>query len=256
MKKIIFLLIISIISVGSYPSAQMMAPRKLVTAPTAGSVAHKSFISETHLFDGGGVLYQIDFGIVDLIDSGLSYGGSNIIGSSKINWQPRPGFQASIRIVEESMVSPGVSIGFDSQGDGPYLSNIKCFQVKSRGVYLVLSRNYDLFGDFGIHGGVNRSLEDGDGDEDLSFWTGFNKTIGRAVEIAGEYDFATNIGESGRMRPDNGYLNAAVKMHFGRLIFELDIKNILRTDKTDPNGGMISSPEPSRELKISYQGTI
>lgn len=212
---------------------------------------------DTQLFDGGGIMHMIGIGVTDLVNIGVSYGGSHIIGSTKISWQPHAAFQVRIRIVEESMKNPAVSIGFDSQGDGAYLGGkgLNRFLTKSRGVYAVVSRNYRLLGNMGFHGGVNYSLEEDDGDRDPSFWAGLNKSVGNNIEVCGEYDFATNDNERGSMNVKHGYLNSALKWSFGGVFtLEFDLKNILRNDKMDTEGLFREKPQVSREIRLFYQG--
>ena len=212
---------------------------------------------DTQLYDGGGVVQTISIGIIDLVNVGVSYGGSHIIGSSHVIWQPHAGFQARVRIVEETLINPAVSLGFDSQGDGPYRAGkgFNRFRIKSRGAYLVFSRNYNLIGNLGIHGGVNYSLETDDNDRDPSFWVGFDKDIGRYIDICGEYDFATNDNENENITLDRGYLNAAIKWHLGSTFsLEFDLKNILRNNKKDIMEQYEEKPEASREIRIMYHG--
>jgi hypothetical protein len=214
---------------------------------------------DTQLYDGGGVMQTVNIGILNLVDVGFSYGGSHIVSSSKITWQPHVGANIRIRIVEESFTTPAFSLGFDSQGDGPYYKGEEKnrFRIKSRGAYIAVSRNYLLLGDLGLHGGINYSLENDDGDFDPSFWVGMNKTLGKNLELCGEYDFATNDNLQKSTTLEDGYLNAAVKWNFGNAFtLEFDLKNILRTEKeflTAPDG---ESPEPSRELRFFYRGSF
>ena len=137
------------------------------------------------MFDGGGVSQRVVFGLFNYVNIGASFSGSDIIGSGKVNWQPHAGFQASVRVVEESMYNPAVSIGFDSQGQGPYIRGEKMnrFLNKSRGFYAVVSRNYNLLGNLGLHGGANYSPEDSDGDHDPSFWAGLDKDLGTKFRV-------------------------------------------------------------------------
>ena len=237
--------------------AETIPPCRLVTTPTAGSLPGRTYLLDTRLYDGGGVVHMIGIGLTDLVDVGISYGGSNIIGSSKITWQPHVSFQARVRIVEETLRNPALSIGFDSQGDGSYLAGKKLnrFRIKSRGVYAVISRNYSFLGDMGVHGGINYSLETDDGDRDPSFWVGLNKTIGRNIGLFGEYDFATNDNENKNITADRGYLNAAITWNFGDVFtLEFDLKNILRNAKNNFTGGSVNKPEPSREIRFFYRG--
>ena len=231
-------------------------PLRLVDAPTAGTIPAKSVILETSLFDGGGVVQYAGFGLTGMVNIGCSYGGAGIVGAGRITWQPHAAFQIRIRIIEESLHAPAIAVGFDSQGFGPYArgQGINRFRTKSRGAYLVVSRNYSFLGDLGIHGGVNFSLETDDGDEDPSFWAGIDKNIGDAIEFCAEYDFATNDNEDEQITADRGYLNCAVKWHIGgAFTLELDIKNILRNTKKDIAGLLDVRPEPSRELRFTYQ---
>lgn len=238
-------------------SAENLPPSRLVIAPTSGSLPARTYIFDTQLFDGGGVVYMFNIGIADLVNIGISYGGARIIGSSPVIWQPHVGARFRIRVLEESLKSPAVSLGFDSQGDGPYLTGegLNRFRIKSRGVYIVMSRNYRFLGDLGFHGGVNYSLETDDNDRDPSFWVGFDKSIIKRLEMCFEYDFATNDNENRNDSSRRGYLNAAVKWKFGEaFVLEFNLKNILRDAQYDGTGYLVDEPEPSREIRLYYLG--
>jgi hypothetical protein len=240
-------------------SADFDAPCRIVDTPTAGSPAPWGFILESALFDGGGLVQRALFGISRYAAVGVSYGGSDIIGSKRVSWQPHVGVQARVRLIEESMKSPALSLGFDSQGDGPFLRGEKLnrYRYKSRGVYLVVSRNYRFFGNLGVHCGANWSPETSDGDSDPSFWAGLDKNIGPAIGLCGEYDFASNDNRTGRMSAGRGYLNCAVKWQFGKsFAIEFDLRNILRVEQRDSSGEVVKNPQPSRELRFSYSGAF
>lgn len=231
--------------------AQHIQPCRLVNAPTAGTLPARSYYLDTHLFDSGGVAHRIGIGVTELLDVGVSFSGVNIIGSRRIVWQPHVGAQVRIRVVEETLRTPAFLLGFDSQGEGPY--HVNRFRNKSKGIYLVMSRNYRLLGNFGIHAGANYSLETADGDEDPSFWVGFDKNIGPIVDVAAEYDFATNDNENEIKTADRGYLNVAVKLNLGgSFTLEFDLQNILQNTLRDFAGRTSTEPEPSRELRFYY----
>jgi hypothetical protein len=237
---------------GMAPVAGQVQPLRLVTAPTAGMLPGKSYHVETTLFEGGGVTQRFNLGISDFMGIGVSYSGGGVIGSQRVAWQPHVGALVRIRIIEESLSSPGVAIGFDSQGEGGYLQSQNRFRQKSKGAYLVMSRNYSLWGDFGLHGGVNYSFED-DSDHDPSFWTGFDKAFGSHLEFCGEYDFATNDNEDRSMTADRGFLNAGCRIHLnGAFTLELNVRNLLRNEKAGISGAPGARPEPARELRFSY----
>ena len=238
-------------SAASSAGAQVQ-PVRLVTAPTAGMLPGKTYAVETNLFDGGGVIQRLNIGIIDLLGIGVSYSGAQIIGSRKVVWQPHAGMQVRVRIIEESLHSPAIAIGFDSQGEGGWLESRDRFRQKSKGAYLVLSRNYRFLGDFGLHGGVNYSLED-NSDRDPSFWTGFDKSLGSHLELCGEYDFATNDNEDHTLTADRGFLNAGVRLHLnGAFTLELNIRNLLRNENAGLTGISGAKPQPARELRFSY----
>ena len=254
--RILFAAAVFFIMLECLSHADTIAPRRLVNAPTAGSLPGKSYYLETYLFDGGGMTQRIGIGVTDLLDIGVSYSGANIIGFSRVEWQPHMGAQIQVRIIEETMAHPAVSVGFDSQGYGPYISgeNLNRFRAKSKGAYLVMSRNYILMGNLGLHGGVNYSFEDDDGDRDPSFWVGIDKNIGSVIEFCCEYDFATNDNENESITSDRGYLNGAVRFILSSdFTLEFDLQNILRNTKMDYIGGDDDTPEPSREIRLYYR---
>ncbi len=173
-------LILALLVLPARVSADGDAPCRLVDTPTAGVLLYRQYSLESQLFDGGGLVQRVSVGLNRYVSAGFSWGGSNIIGAERVVWQPHVGIQARIRLAEETMHTPALAFGFDSQGEGPWLGgeNRDRFRNKSRGVYLVLSRNYRLLGNLGFHGGANYSLETGDGDNDPSFWAGFDKDRG------------------------------------------------------------------------------
>jgi hypothetical protein len=235
--------------------AQGHQPQRIVTTPTAGSLPARSYQLETHLFDGGGVTQRLLIGVTGHVDIGVSYSGANIIGSRALDWAPHVGAQLRIRIIEETFGTPGISLGYDSQGDGPFFEgeNLNRFRTKSRGAYLAVSRNYQLLGNLGLHGGVNYSFEDDDGDRDPSFWAGLDKSVTSNVDICAEYDFATNDNENKDITANRGWMNISLKLHLsGSFTLELDIQNILRNAKRDLSGISEEKPEPARELRLYY----
>ncbi len=230
---------------------------RLVTTPTAGSLPSLNYSLETHLFDSGGVVQTFVFGLHDLIDIGVSYGGSDFIGSSRIALQPHAAPKIQVRILEETYANPAIAAGFDSQGQGAYSGGDKAerFRVKSRGAYIVVSRNYRLLGNLGLHGGVNYSLEKDDGDGDPDFWAGLNKSVWGGIELSCEYDAATNDGKGGDITLDKGYLNAAFKWSFGgAFTIEFDLTNILRNSRYISPDTREGNPQPGREIRLVYRG--
>ncbi len=160
-------------------------PTMLIDKPTAGLLKRGSYSVSSNFFQDGGVLVGISVGVFEPFTFGISYGGTDIIGQNKINMNPMPGINAKLRLVSESSTMPALAIGFDSQGKEPYLNadTLKRYTIKSPGVYLAASKNYEFLGNLSLHGGLNKSMETNDGDKDLNAYVGAEKSIGRDISI-------------------------------------------------------------------------
>lgn len=218
----------------------------LLDIPTAAVVSRGTANMTLRVFSRGGLLGGVYAGVSDRILLGISFGGSNILGTGDINWYPRPEVAIKYLLIGETTTLPALALGFESQGYGAYDDTLNRYQIKARGFYGVLSRNFSLAGTFGMHAGVNYSIENKDKDERLNMFVGADKSINPHLTILIEYDFARNDNQSlpgfGR---DKGYLNIGARVTLGgRIGLELDLRNLL-----DNRVGSIS---PSRELRILY----
>ena len=88
----------------------------LLNTPVAKTLPQKGILTELRMYDGGGLLAAIGVGITDQFSIGVSYGGSNIIGSGNVDMNPQPCVQLRALIKEEQFLSPAIVLGFDSQG--------------------------------------------------------------------------------------------------------------------------------------------
>ncbi len=225
-----FLLIPAAAEAQSYAGdAAAVEPTMIVDKPTAGILKRGSYAVRTNFFERGGVLVGISVGVFDNFAFGVSYGGTSIIGYDKIEMNPLPGVNAKLRLVDEGVTMPALALGFDSQGKGPYVDSTNRYTIKSPGFYLAGSKNYSFMGNLSIHGGLNLSLERGDGDKDLNFYVGAEKSIGRDISIYGEYDFANNDNNSRSLGKGRGYLNFAFRWSWGKgLVVGFDLKNVFK----------------------------
>ncbi|MXW77723.1 MAG: hypothetical protein F4Z57_01795 [Gemmatimonadetes bacterium] len=175
----------------------------LIDSPTAGLVNKGHYAVNVHLFADGGAVGRLHVGVLKRLSVGVSFGGEQLIGTGAVDWYPRVGLAARCRIIEEGYTWPALLLGFDSQGIGPYRD--QRYQVKSKGIYLVLSKNYtSMLGELGVHAGVNMSREDAD-DGDWSAWLGIDKSL-RFMALFGEYV----LGRYNGLRDQGvaeGYLN-------------------------------------------------
>jgi hypothetical protein len=226
-------------------------PTMLVDKPTAGLLKHGSYSVTSNFYQQGGVLVGISVGIFEQFTFGISYGGTDIIGPNKIDMNPLPGVNAKLRIVSESSVMPALAIGFDSQGKEPYLSadTLKRYTIKSPGVYIAVSKNYELLGNLSFHGGLNKSMEIADGDKDLDMYLGIEKSLGRDISIMLEYDFATNDNNNYALGKGNGYFNFGFRWTWGKgLVVGFNLKNVTK-NQDNVNIG-------NRTLQIDYIGNF
>ncbi len=248
MKKLIMILLLLLgLATSSFSQLKKLPPLLLIDVPTAGTLPKGSYVSHLRIYPNGGLLASLSIGLSNRVYLGLSFGGENIIGEGKINWNPEPGIHFVYRIMDENIALPAVSIGYQSQGYGPYLENddTKRYSIKSRGFYAVGSKNYTFIGDLSSHGGLNYSLENDDTDEDLNFFIGLAKSLNPDLTLLAEYDLAINDNGSKSIGDGKGYLNLGLRWLFAkRLALQFQMKNILENKE--------NVPYSNREIKISY----
>jgi hypothetical protein len=228
-----------------------LEPTRLIDSPTAGLIDKGRFAVDLRLFPDGGVLTQINAGVMRRLSIGLSYGGVNVIGDDLIDWHPRVEVAARYRVIEETTGLPAITAGYETQGFGPYQRTSARYKIKSKGFFVAGSKNYiSGLGQFGVHGGINWSRERDDGDKDVSGWAGIDKTINEELAVVAEYDFAFNDNDSSSLGEGKGYLNAGV--HWSavpNISVGFVLKNVLGNG--DDNGGGPDS-DLSRELSVRY----
>ncbi len=231
------------------PLPDVATPDKLVDFPTAGTLPRASFNVELDAFSRGGILSFINIGLHERFTLGISYGGTGILGDQDPDWNKRPEYKVKLRLIDESYAFPAIAIGFESQGTGFYDDDLDRYQFKAPGFYLVASKGYRAYNWVsGIHAGAHiNTLEDnGDGDDDPSFFVGFDITFNNNLSIVGEYQAAFNDNsDSSPYGTGRGYLNMGVLWTFSdQLQLGAIFKDIL------DNSGVTESI--TRELRITY----
>ena len=200
---------------GSAGSSARLEPRYLIDVPTAGMIDRGSFSVDCDFYQGGGVLLGLGVGVFDRLSIGISYGGSKLIGGEPPVMNDLPGFNVKVRVIEEGFVFPALAIGFDTQGKDGYIKALNRYAIKSPGFYAVISKNYATLGFLSLHGGVNYSLERGDGDKDPNVFAGIEKTIGPVVSVMMEYSLGLNDNDAQAIGRGKGYLNASLRVSVG-----------------------------------------
>jgi hypothetical protein len=145
---------------------------------------------------------------------------------------------------------PAIALGFDSRGYGAFIdtltdslsSEVNRYEIKSKGFYAAVSRNFNFLGNLGVHLGTNYSTERGDDDENMNFFLGIDKSINPQISLFAEYDFAFNdneeIGkeEDYRFGEGNGYLNTALRLKCTEnLIIRIHFRDLLNNQYEHPD---------------------
>ena len=93
----------------------LLEPLRVVDTPTAGTLMRGSFRTEIDVYPNGGILAGVGAGITDRFMFGISYGGTNIIGTGDIYWNKQIGATLRYRLFEEDLLLPAILLGYDSQ---------------------------------------------------------------------------------------------------------------------------------------------
>jgi hypothetical protein len=221
----------------------------LVDNPTCGNYHRGQYELRARMEPEGGVLGGVYIGITDNFSIGVSYGGDRVIGYGDIEGYKHPEVEVRFRIFEETLLYPAFALGFSSQGHGPQIESFDRYRIKSKGFYGVVSKNFELIGDLSLHGGINYSLEQDDGNNNLNVFLGLEKSIADKFSLICDYDFAFNEGIDAYR--ENGYLNAGLKGYFlPHIAIEFAVRNLLKTGDESQGDGI------NRVLKLSYIDSI
>jgi len=245
--KLSFILLLLSLNLFSQSTSVFPQPTDLVTCPTAGILPRGAFLMDANLYRDGGLLFGMAVGVSGNLMFGISYGGSQIVGNQDVLWNEQPGVEVKYRLFEEGMSHPALALGFNSEGYGAYMKDLKRYEQKAKGFYCTLSKNFDLFGNLGFHGGANfNPLENQkDKDRDPSVFFGIDKDINSEISIFGEWDAAINDNDLDKMTFGKGYLNAGVRFNIvEHFHFEVLFTDILMNNK--------NIDHINRELRINF----
>ncbi|HTX17607.1 MAG TPA: hypothetical protein VMG34_03015 [Bacteroidota bacterium] len=223
-------------------------PRYIIDTPTAGLLKRGAFAMDVDFFENGGMTVGLSAGALDRLSFGISYGGTGIIGSGDIAMQKLPGVNVKFRLFDETMAMPAIALGFDSQGKEGYIDSTQRFTIKSRGFFAAGSKNYSIAGNLSVHGGVNYSLENQDGNKHMDFFVGGEKSLGSDISLLCEYDFGTN-DNNGAVGKGRGYLNTGLRWSWGNgFTLGFDLKDLVKNQNQVVVG--------NRTIKVEYVRTI
>lgn len=224
-----------------------MPPRELVDCPTAASLPRASFDFRLRTSSDGALIAQTHIGLHRRFALGVSYGGERVLGEGNVDWYNQVEFMVKYQLLRETYVSPAIAVGYDGQGYGRWFADLNRFMYKSKGIYVVASKGYQTYQwASGLHFGINRSLEDDDGDDDLDVFMGADLSLQNDVQLVAEYDLGLNDNReeehSGR---GWGYFNVGLRWIFSeRLELGIDFENLL--------DNRLDTHSFTRSIRITY----
>ena len=92
-------------------SQEKVQPRWLIDSPTAGLLPRGSFAVDVRLYEGNGILTQMEMGVFDRASVGFSFGGHHIVGNQGARLNPTVEFAGRIRVLEETAGLPALAVG-------------------------------------------------------------------------------------------------------------------------------------------------
>jgi hypothetical protein len=207
---------------GSAGSRTSVESRLIVDMPTAGVIAKDKIGAYIHVFEGGGIMTEVSYGVFKNINIGTSYSFTNVIGSGEPDVQGVPGFHVRARLLDESIYYPAITLGASTQGRGAFLKSAKSFQTPSPGAFLALSKAFTWqLGTLAIHAGANYSFE-GTTEKKVSYYGGIEQSLSRNIAITLEYNALLQMN-------GDGLANAALRWSFAPgLTAELQLRNLLK----------------------------
>ena len=254
--------------IGTPLTAEMIQPRKLVDAHTAGILGKGQYDIECRFYEAGdtslgaGITFGFAIGVTNRLTLGLSYGGEGLIGrGNRVRPHSLPGWLVKYRLIEEGVRMPGIAIGYDHQGHGGLTDtarfSYKGYIYKSPGFFVAASKNYLLFNaiQLGLHGMCNYSMEEIKHVRWPDLIAGFDIGINDELSLVFEYDFSFNTLDAHPgepvlyARPSDGYLNAGIRWAFSpNFYIELDLRDLLER-RTTSAGKTLGW---NREIKVAY----
>jgi hypothetical protein len=206
-----------------------------VTNPTAGVLSQGESKVQQLIYKNNGMMIGANVGLFENFQFGVTYGAENIVGDQEPNWNRQPGFNARLRIINETLEIPAIAIGVETQGFGAYYHDYKRYDIKSKGAYLVASKNFGFLGMIGFDFGTNYTFEKEDDKTALDFFVGMYKTLGPTIMLFSDFSLGLNDNcqNSELTGKSRGYLNSAVHFRINdQLTLKLLMKDLLRNRET------------------------
>jgi hypothetical protein len=210
-RLILILLCLSLFPINSFSQTKTrFEPNYIVELQTAGCYEKGTYAIQFNSFTNGGVRFTFGVSPFNNFVLGVSYGGSNIIGTGNTTFQSLPGVILKFRFLDEKISFPALAIGVNTQGYGHYYRDTERFETYSTGVFLVASKSFtNPIGFFDIHFGVNYSFEPKPKERTPNFYFGFSQEVLQLLSLNFEYN-ATLEEHTNRYLSKKGIFSASL----------------------------------------------
>jgi hypothetical protein len=204
----------SLFSQGTAGTGASYEDRYIVDMPTAGVQSKGTFGAYSQLFSNGGLLIELTVAPFVNFNIGLSYSGTNLLGTGEANFQKYPGVQIKWRIIDETLGYPAILIGLNTQGRGAFISSMNRYETISPGLYAAVSKDFKwLLGSISLHGGIDYSFDPPAQERMVNIYFGIEHSIGGPVAIVLEYNPTFDDTHHKGMKTQ-GMMNAALRWSF------------------------------------------
>ncbi len=213
-------------------SSSIYESRFIVDMPTAGVLPKNTYCFDGTYFTNGGLLASFTIAPLKNLNLGISYSGSNIIGSGDIKFQKWPGFLLNWRIIDETRSIPAILIGANTQGRGEFISRKSRYVTLSPGIYASASKSFRwAIGSFSWHTGLNYTFEQQAGQHTPNFWIGFEHSIG--AYGAFYFELNPNLADKDRqLSTASALLNIGTRWSIARgVTIELKVRDLLENSR-------------------------
>lgn len=232
MKKFITL-IVFVLSLISLNAVHLYT----VSNPTCGLISKGEARLYQKMYKDNGIAFGTKVGLFDNFAFGVSYGGTHLVGNEKPEWHNKVDFQARLRIIQETLHYPAFALGVNTQGHGVYHNDAKRYDFKSKGAYLVASKNYSFMGLIGFDAGFNYTFEKEKqyDEENFDIFAGMYKTVGQNLTVFA--DFSAGINDNTKENPlsgrGRGYFNVAAELRVNdQLTLKLLLHDLFKNKET------------------------
>jgi hypothetical protein len=162
----------------------------IIDTPNMGMLDYGSYNLNFRLFNNGGILSRLNFGVFKIVNLGVGWELSSVIGDRDISVSP-PSLYLKIRPFTGGTILPAFAFGYDGQGYFYDKDNSE-YLLKEKGVFVVFGREL-FFPGFELNIGGN--MNDFKTNTVYGF-ANFSVNVEDKFYLLGEYDNINYFPES------------------------------------------------------------